>query len=224
MRIRIPKPHPLLPSNVIYELVDPRDGATRYVGQSTRGIERILAHYYKRNDTTLTHHHANWIRSVCRDGGRYDSRILQVLPDDATQKALDDAEVYWIARRRADGCDLTNTLRGGGGTRGYRHSDAAKAKISVASKLMWQDPITGAALREARADRRGIPMSENAKEQSRKARTGQKRSRESCLAMSVAARGRVRVQSPEEIRNRMNPDNRPPPVNPGTRINLLPKA
>lgn len=64
--------------NIIYGLIDPRNGQLRYIGLSAKGLERAREHmepYYLKNDKS---HKANWVRNLIKVGLKYE--ILEFAP------------------------------------------------------------------------------------------------------------------------------------------------
>lgn len=116
--------------NIVYGLIDPRDGSLRYVGKSTSGLHRARQHarpFALKNEFT---HKANWVRSLVAAGLTPEIEVLE----EAVREVLADAEHFWIAYFRGLGCDLTNLTDGGDGTLGWKPSDEVKSKISAATK------------------------------------------------------------------------------------------
>ena len=108
-------------NNLIYGLVDPRDGQLRYVGKSTSGMkrpksefQRVLSGFEGRG------HRCNWILGLAAANLCYKIVVIQEFdnPD-----ILGEAEIFWIAYFRNMGFDLTNITLGGDGASGYRHTD-----------------------------------------------------------------------------------------------------
>jgi hypothetical protein len=93
-----------------------------------------------------------------------------------SEAEADDQERRLIEAHQLRGRDLTNCTEGGGGTRGHRHSDEAKAKIGAAHRGKIVSEETRRRLSEARLGtklsaeararlrgRAGHPMSEEAR-------------------------------------------------------------
>lgn len=135
----------MTPQFFIYALVDPRDGAARYIGKSSTGMRRPNLH---RKPSVLARdktHKANWIRALQREGSTYKIEVLEVVHD---HELLNGAERYWIAMARKNGWPLTNHTDGGEGvvsagrrarttvvnSRRYAHSTDTKARIGAAHR------------------------------------------------------------------------------------------
>lgn len=137
---------------IIYGLVDPRNGAVRYIGKSSTGRRRPNLH---RKPSVLARdktHKANWIRSLQREGLTYTIEVLEIVP---SCELLNEAERYWIAKARGGGWPLTNHTVGGEGViatrrtrsvvasrRRYAHSAETKAKIGAAHRGKVVSPET----------------------------------------------------------------------------------
>lgn len=134
---------------LIYGLIDPRTHFIRYIGQSSRGLNRPKMHRYK--PATDQTHCARWVRSLQRLHLEYEVTVLEM----CTAESLDDAERWWIAYGRCTGWPLTNWLDGGEGAscgdknpmanpvyrqkvsaahRGRKHSPEARRRMSAGSK------------------------------------------------------------------------------------------
>lgn len=108
--IRFLRPVPVLgalritPDVTIYALVDPRNGAVRYVGQTMNIESRLQGHLCDRNRTTAK---GAWIRELCSHGLRPRLVELAIVPAHLAAQE----EVRWIERWRRAGADLTNGER-----------------------------------------------------------------------------------------------------------------
>lgn len=139
----------------IYELLDPDTLVPRYVGQSRNAKKRFSWHLSaaKRNEKGRVY---NWIRLLQRRGAKPVLRVLEY----CSQDAADANEEAWVSTRRLEGCDLTNCTDGGGGIRGWRHSEAAKAKIGAVhrGKIVSKETRLKASLAKV-----GVLLSEDTK-------------------------------------------------------------
>lgn len=149
----------------IYALADSRPGGgIRYVGKSNRPYERVKQHVLPHLNIDNVQKNL-WLRELRDSHNSPRVIIIEAVPLDSWQ----DAEIKWIARLRAEGHDLTNTMNGGNGSRFV--SEEARQKISAAQKGRVRTPETIAKLRrsltgriippETRAkmgvSRRGVP-------------------------------------------------------------------
>lgn len=115
-------------SFIIYGLFDPRDGEIRYVGKSETGTDRFKGHLRPSALKPKTRR-TSWIKSVLAAGERPIGSVIQSL---STRQGLAEAEVYWIAFFKAEGCRLTNGTAGGEGV--VDPSPEVRAKLSAASR------------------------------------------------------------------------------------------
>jgi len=116
---------------IVYALLCPKCGCPRYVGKSTKGIQRIAEHrkslheWDGKNHWDGSRHKVFWVRSLLEQGLTFDYVILTFLP---SGEQLDEAERYWIQFFRERGCPLTNITDGGDGTSGWKQSPETIAK------------------------------------------------------------------------------------------------
>ena len=126
---------------MVYALIDPRDGAVRYIGKSSSGLRRPRGHAAlartqdKRHEL---HYCYRWIRQLQALDLLYRVVVLQEL--ECGGKRLSDLERWWIAFARAWGCRLTNLTDGGEGTPGWVPSKETRAKLSLTQHRRWTDP------------------------------------------------------------------------------------
>lgn len=116
---------------VIYALCQPvdkwRTGPVRYVGKTVQTPwNRVRAHITSaRNHPKLPVHW--WLRKHAHEP--YHIRHLERVPPGADWAAR---ERYWIAKFRAEGCDLLNMTDGGEGFAGLQRTDEHRRKIGEA--------------------------------------------------------------------------------------------
>lgn len=113
---------------IIYGLVDPRTGELRYIGQSTKGLERARSHWWPSTLRAESHtHKARWLKSLLACGMVPEVVILEHC---RSTRDLPDAERFWIRRARKRGAQLTNVSDGGeSGACGYRWSAEQRAAL-----------------------------------------------------------------------------------------------
>lgn len=150
---------------LIYGLVDPRDFALRYVGQTIKGMKRPREMHQG--------HCRSWIISLLENELVPLIIVLQEFPSSAdVRELLDEAEIKWIQESKKQGCNLTNHTLGGreghwngiarlprkdrGKSRGP-HSELTKQRISIGGKgkhppREWTDEMR----QEASKIRQGI--------------------------------------------------------------------
>lgn len=92
-------------SGYVYELHEP-GGPPRYVGATTRPVERRLHGHRQAAREDKPWPVAQWVREVGDYG--FEASVLEVNPEEP----LEDAEAYWIARIRSDGHALLNRTIG----------------------------------------------------------------------------------------------------------------
>lgn len=110
----------------IYALVDPRDGALRYVGASKHVAARVVNHM-----NTAYRYGAPrclWFRELLTAGLQPTVVELQRVGDDIWEAA----EQYWIEFYRSQGARLTNLTAGGLGWMGHTHTQREKDRIGAA--------------------------------------------------------------------------------------------
>lgn len=116
------------PRNLIYGLIDPRTLFIRYVGLTSRGMQRPKSHAKARGSLTNC---KRWILELQREGLDYEIVILEVVKD-AT--ILDRTERWWIAFGRACGWPLTNHTPGGSLTEIEREARRRQKELVAARR------------------------------------------------------------------------------------------
>lgn len=141
---------------LIYALIDPRDGSTRYVGKTIRGLATRLRAHLCRTNLTPKRHSSRWLKGLSDLGLKPSITLLEVV--DLTGN-WQERERFWIAYYREQGANLTNLTDGGEGVAGYEFPDERrkahsrlmkgrifdaewKAKISAAKKGKKANPKT----------------------------------------------------------------------------------
>jgi NUMOD3 motif len=161
----------------VYEYWRPDTGECFWVG---KGHGDRAHRFRKRN-----FHFDNVVAKLRRDGLDYEIRIVRKGLTEAEALAL---EVWAIARWRAVGAPLTNITDGGEGVTGHKHSEATRAKLSVARKGKIMGP-------HSEETRRKIGLSHIGKctgphpEHSARLK-GRKHTAEHCAAISAGLTGR----------------------------------
>lgn len=167
---------------LVYALRDPRDGTIRYIGQSTRGIQRARAS--SRAHVADGPRKAEWIRSLNEAGGSPEVVVLQECVD---RKELDRVERRWIQHYRALCVGLTNMADGGPGIPGVRRSVETRAKQSAAARARG---ISSEQRARMNAARRGKPLSAAHRDKIRAANLGRKMLPEVVEKSAAKRRGR----------------------------------
>jgi hypothetical protein len=112
---------------LIYALVDPDSDEVRYIGLSSTGLDRPNEHKKKSNLRGFSHK-INWIKSLIERNKMYKIKVIEYVEPEE----LNSREMYWIAKYRKHGYNLTNATIGGEGTIGFKFSEESKQKISKA--------------------------------------------------------------------------------------------
>lgn len=114
----------------IYELLDPRDRAVRYVGQSNAPAARLRLHCSPHSPKTARF--ARWLDALHAEGLQPEMVIVGWYP----AEAADEAEKAHIRQRLAEGCDLLNVCDGGKGRAVTRTLHAPKDQwLEVGTRL-----------------------------------------------------------------------------------------
>ena len=112
---------------VIYSLVDPRSGQTRYVGKTARGmLARLISHKHaaKRGQLPVN----RWVMKLIRETGSGPIfNWIESVPDGADWA---EREMFWIAEMRRRGADLLNLTNGGEGCSGIVFSEERNKKVA----------------------------------------------------------------------------------------------
>jgi hypothetical protein len=167
---------------LIYGLCDPRTSELRYIGQTTRGLDRIKGHLFPSALKQTSTHKSKWLRALNCIGLKPTGIILEEFSNDSM---LSEAEEFWIAYFRFLGCNLTNSTSGGEG--GFRHSTETKLRIGNIHRGKSLSKEHMEALWMANKLRKRTPE-ENARRAA--SNTGQKRNPESCRKIGDAKRGK----------------------------------
>lgn len=113
----------------IYGLVDPRTNAVRYVGKTWGSVEKR-----RRTHVNCAHlrktHKDYWILQLLNAGTQPDVVVLET----CSRVGWQAREMYWIAKLRADGVELTNGTNGGDGNNGIVFTAEARRKMSEKAK------------------------------------------------------------------------------------------
>lgn len=191
--------------NIVYALIDPRDGQIRYVGQSGRGLRRPQSHWWPSRLLTERTHTNSWVKSVVAEGL---VPLIQILQEVEPSADLDQIEIDYIAACRREGYQLTNHTNGGRAARGYKikgealersrmgaakrvgkpkHSEAFKAALAERNRnRVWTEESKNK-VSATKTGKPGHPMSEANKALLRAANVGRPRSPETIEKIRAAA-------------------------------------
>lgn len=103
----------------IYALIDPETDLIRYIGKSTRPVDRLNNHMNERSNC----HRSHWLQSLKARGLRADMVFLERI-DGAWP--WQHSERHWIDYGRRHGWPLTNNTNGGDGVPGLPAETRAK--------------------------------------------------------------------------------------------------
>lgn len=126
-------------SNIfIYGLIDPRDGQLKYIGKTTRGIERLRQHCYSvtTRSNERNYRKINWIKKLDSLNLKFQVIYLEY----CTEETLDEAEMFNIAYFKSIGCKLLNHSNGGEETYRHKYTEEEKKHLSIKSKNAWKNP------------------------------------------------------------------------------------
>jgi len=121
-----------MPYGVVYGLYDPCNDELRYIGQTTQSLKRRLYGHMFSSNLKGTRHCQRWLAKL---------RSLNFIPvirqlGEATSKEnLDALEIRLIAEAQTLGISLTNHSSGGGGAKGYKHTEEFKRRLSERMKI-----------------------------------------------------------------------------------------
>lgn len=110
----------------IYTLHDPDTMAVRYVGFTSKTLEKRLARHVAASKNERNHR-ANWIRSLVSVG----KRPAILLVEGVSLENWQERERFWILHFRSIGCSLVNSCEGGKGIIGP--SNEVREKMSLAN-------------------------------------------------------------------------------------------
>lgn len=162
----------------IYMLIDPRDEEIRYIGWTSRTLERRLyEHVHIVSHGRLK---KEWVRQLLQCGLEPRIQVIQQVP----AQSWAAAKIYWIGFFRKMGCPLTNMSNGGDGNLGCLVSEETRAKMRAA----WTEN------RKKSVPRR--PHTEASKEKLRQATLKQFENPAARAAVSKVHKGKV--ISPEQ--------------------------
>jgi GIY-YIG catalytic domain/NUMOD3 motif len=176
---------------VIYFLLDPQTREIRYVGQTVQSPAKRLTGHLNDARKGKNRHVCHWIRNLLPDKPLM--QVVETLPEDK----LDEAEQYWIAFLRSMDAALCNLADGGGGTRGFRHTEETLRKQVAAAQRRRESEQWLTNLRNAIRNRKGgnnrlgTHHSLETRAKMSAAQVGRQVSAETRAKMSAAAKARA---------------------------------
>ncbi len=131
-------------TQVIYGLIDPATNEIRYVGYTSKDVNRRLFEHIDESKHKVTSHKHKWIAKLIKSGSKPEIKILETVNDENWQ----DREKYWIDKL---GYRLTNSTEGGEGL--------LNPSLDVRNRI--SEKVTKSLIGNSR--RKGIPHSEETK-------------------------------------------------------------
>jgi hypothetical protein len=116
----------------IYALKCPDTLKIRYVGKTILSPEARLAQHFC--DPSVNRR-TRWLRKLAQGGKRPVIEVLEVVEEHHWQ----DRERFWIAKLRADGCDLVNLTDGGEGASRKLPEDLFRKKALCFPPDLWAE-------------------------------------------------------------------------------------
>lgn len=176
---------------LIYSLVDPSTGETRYVGKSSSRMRRPKAHAQPCQQKTQGHLPLyRWVRKLKKKGLSYLIFVLEESP--VGGDVLAAKEVEWISRKREEGCRLLNLTDGGEGAPGVIVSEETRRKKSIATKGRVVSKETG---RKISLALMGNRLSAQTKRKISNTLKGRRATPERRMNQSLGSRGRVLTEA-----------------------------
>ena len=115
-------------TGIIYGYTNLESGKM-YIGKTLHPKSRWNDHRYGKYKN-------GWHKDYQNNPDKYEYSVIEY---DVPEDKLDEREIFWIGFFDSYRNEY-NLTEGGNTTRGYKHSDESKQKISDASKKCWQDP------------------------------------------------------------------------------------
>lgn len=109
--------------SLIYSITNAINGK-RYIGQTIRSLEqRWYDHCYDAENSNKNFHFYKAIRKY-----GHENFMIETIEEISDTSLLDEREIYWIAFYNTFNNGYNSTI-GGGGNKGYKHSDEIREKI-----------------------------------------------------------------------------------------------
>lgn len=111
----------------IYTLEHPLTKEIRYVGFTSRPLNKRLGEHCCTGKSSKNTHIANWCKSLVYQGFR---PVITLLDQTDNKARWAELEKYWVSQFKTWGFDLTNLTEGGEGVPGHKPTRKAKEKFS----------------------------------------------------------------------------------------------
>ena len=141
--------------SAIYFLRDPETQAIRYVGYSRDPKSRLRTHLSQSGGRST--HKECWIHSLLSKGLKPELEVIEWVED------YQQREIWWIAKLRSEGVDLTNLMEGGGGLYAHSQESIDKMSVSHSGRLASDDTRSKMSLSHRRLSISSEEMSRRAK-------------------------------------------------------------
>jgi len=140
----------------IYGLYDPVTDDIRYVGLTTKTIEkRYNVHMYVAANKKEPTHVARWIGSLLNQGLKPVAKLLQQCDN---LEDLKKAEIAQIALQKSLGANLCNLTIGGDGFIGYKATEEQREKMSKSQLGKKHGPWSEEVKRKLSVANKGVPF------------------------------------------------------------------
>ena len=181
---------------LIYALIDPRDRALRYIGQTTVRLDRRVSAHVSAPSLRVHSHLGRWMGGLVRSGDR---PIAIPIARASSREELDALEIAFIAYLRSAGAKLVNTTDGGGGTRGRIVPQEQRDRIAAKQRGVARTPHTERWKIDQSLAKRGKPSSNTPEHHARigDMKRGVPRTPEERAAISAGRKGKGKGPRPD---------------------------
>ncbi len=134
----------------LYYLTDPRTGALRYIGKTSKSLRaRLSSHLAEARYREASSYRLKWLRCLLAQGLKPSIHELDEVEGDGCP-----AEISFIGIARALGCKLVNNTDGGDGASGAVVGEETRALMRAAQERLWADEEHRVMMRAARVGRK----------------------------------------------------------------------
>lgn len=116
----------------IYKITSP--SGKIYIGQA-RNFDNRMMKYKRLEKQCIGRVLYNSLKKYGFDA--HQTEIIHELPNDISQQEINQQEIFYIKKFRNDGFKMMNMTEGGEGSWGYKHDEAAIAKMKELHKGKW---------------------------------------------------------------------------------------